>query len=818
MHQIPRCWISLAAAALPALVVCVIGSSRAHGETPFGGVRPTTRDAFRQLEEILPTPTTTRTASGAPGHAYWQQRADYEIDVTLDETARTITGTQRITYHNNSPDPLPYLWFQLDQNIFAHGSDGSLAAIAPSFGDGSREESRFSFQGLRALLAQREFDGGFRVRSVTDDAGVPLPHAIVKTMMRIDLPEPLAPGASTSLRMAWDYPINDAKAIRARSGYEVLESDSEVIFEIAQFHPRVAAYTDVNGWHHKQFLGRGEFTLELGDFLVRITAPADHIVAGGGVLMNPEAVLTEAQRSRLADAATAGRPVMVVTADEAKANRAEADAGTKTWVFRADNVRDFAWASSRTFLWDAWGRSQEDGGPDVLCMSYYPIEGEPLWSRYSTQAIAHTIEVFGRHTFPYPYPIAISVNGPVGGMEYPMICFNGPRPEKDGTYTKRSKYGLISVVIHEVGHNWFPMIVNSDERQWTWMDEGLNTFLQFLTEQEWEEDYPSRRGEPRDIVPYMTSADQVPIMTNSESLLQFGLNSYAKPATALNILRETIIGREQFDFAFKQYANRWRFKRPMPADLFRTMEDASGVDLDWFWRGWFYTIDHTDIAIDAVRLYTMDTMDPDIDKPAQMAERDAKEPTITEQRNEGIDRRIDDFPELGDFYNTFDDLDVTEKDRKTAREFLEKLDPWERALLAEKPLLYVLDFRNVGGLVMPIILRVTWADGEQEMVTLPAEIWRLDPDRVSRLMISDRELRSIEIDPFQQTADADEWNNHWPRKPITSRFQLFKEKKQPNPMQDAAKAAEDAAKGADESKPTEEPPADPDEEKEGGRP
>ena len=787
----PRAFAATAAACLALATTSTL--ALADTDNPFGGRKPHIRDVFRQLEEILPTPTATRTASGAPGHAYWQQRADYRIDVTLHEADRTLSGSQAVTYHNNSPDALAYLWFQLDQNIFEQASDGALAATAPSFGPEDRDDARFSYRGYRTLLAQREFEGGYRIRSVTNDAGDPIPHAIVKTMMRIDLPEPLMPGASIELRMEWDYRINDARAIRARCGYEALESDAQVIFEMAQFHPRVAAYTDVNGWHHKQFLGRGEFTLDLGDYDVRITVPADHIVAAGGVLMNPDEVLSEAHRSRLREAEGADRPVMIVTAEEAAQNRAEGTDAARTWVFRAESVRDFAWASSRAFLWDAWSVSQNDtGGAPVLCMSYYPSEGEPLWSRYSTQAIAHTIEVYGRHTFPYPYPVAISVNGPVGGMEYPMICFNGPRPEKDGTYTARSKYGLISVVIHEVGHNWFPMIVNSDERQWTWMDEGLNTFLQFLAEQEWEEDYPSRRGEPRNIVEYMTTPDQVPIMTNSESLLQFGANAYAKPATALNILRETIMGRELFDFAFRQYANRWKFKRPMPADFFRTMEDASGVDLDWFWRGWFYTIDHVDIAIDNVRLYTLDTMDPDIDKPEKKAERDAEEPTISELRNDGIPRRTDDFPELFDFYNTFDELDPTEKDRTTFEKFLKDLEPWERDLLTQRPYLYVLEFENVGGLVMPIILRITWTDADgaatTEMLTLPAEIWRHNPERAERLLVSDRELVSIEIDPHHQTADADVWNNHWPRRPITSRFQLFKDKKHPNPMQDAAKA------------------------------
>ena len=428
-------------------------------------------------------------------------------------------------------------------------------------------------------------------------------------MMRVDLPQPLAPKDSFVLHVNFKYKINDAKLIRARTGYEFFEDDGNYVYEIAQWYPRVCAFTDYEGWQNKQYLGRGEFTLELGNYDVRITVPADHVVAATGELQNENKVLSKAQAERLRKARTADQPQFIVTPDEAKANEKHRSKKERTWVFKADNVRDFAWASSRKFVWDAQGHDV-DGVP-VLAMSYYPREAEPLWSQYSTHAIIHTLDVYSRYAFAYPYPVAISVNGPVYGMEYPMLCFNGPRPEKDGTYTAQTKYGLISVIIHEVGHNYFPMVVNSDERQWTWMDEGLNTFLQYLAEQEWEEDYPSRRGEPADITGYMSSTNQVPVMTGSESILQFGNNAYGKPATALNILRETILGRELFDFAFRHYAETWKFKRPTPADFFRTMEDASGVDLDWFWRGWFYSTDHVDIAIRDVALHQIDSGDPD---------------------------------------------------------------------------------------------------------------------------------------------------------------------------------------------------------------
>ncbi|MCH1506880.1 MAG: M1 family metallopeptidase, partial [Verrucomicrobiales bacterium] len=524
------------------------------------------QDPFRQLDELLPTPSDYRAASGAPGHRYWQQRADYDINVRLVEDRNALIGEETITYHNNSPMPLEYLWLQLDQNRFEPDSRDTTTRTTPPL-------KQFTYKYLGELLIREDFQGGHKITKVTDADDKPLDHAVIETMLRIDLPKSLPSGGQVTFNIGWTYQIIDAKRVRVRSGHEYFEEDGNSIYELAQWFPRMCAYTDVNGWQNKQFIRRGEFSLEFGDYRVAITTPDDHIVSSTGVLQNPDAVLTEQQRERLKQAETAEVPQFIVTPEEAKANEKEKGKGEKTWVFQAENVRDFAWASSRKFIWDAVQHTSH--GKDVWCMSYYPNEGEPLWSKYSTHSIMHTLDVYSRYTFPYPYPVAISVNGPVGGMEYPMICFNGPRPDKDGTYSKRIKYGLISVIIHEVGHNYFPMIVNSDERQWTWIDEGINSFLQYLAEKEWETDYPSRRGPAKNMVEYMVSTDQVPIMTNSESILQFGHNAYGKPATALNILRETIMGRELFDYAFKKFSQRWMFKRPEPADLFRTMEDAS---------------------------------------------------------------------------------------------------------------------------------------------------------------------------------------------------------------------------------------------------
>ena len=760
---------------------------------PLGQTQDLTYDAdpFRQLDEILPTPTEVRLASGKPGPKYWQQRADYVISVRLDDQRRRLTGEETITYHNRSPHQLNYLWLQLDQNRFHPDSDNLMTATAPSL-------KRLSYKALKSMLDRASFEGGYEIKSVTDGQDRALDHTIVRTMMRVDLPEPLASGESTVLKIAWEHNIIDAKTNRARGGYEFFEEDENCIYEIAQWFPRMVAYTDYAGWQHKQFLGAGEFTLEFGNYEVSITAPTDHVVSATGELQNPEEVLTEVQRERLAKARESGKLEFIVTPEEAKANEApKEDSSTKTWKFAAKNVRDFAWASSRKFIWDALAHENE--GDQVLCMSFYPNEGEPLWSKYSTRAIAHTLDVYSRYSFKYPYPVAISVNGPVGGMEYPMICFNGPRPEEDGTYSLRTKSGLISVIIHEVGHNYFPMIVNSDERQWTWMDEGINTFLQYLAEGEWEEKYPSGRGHPRKIVGYMASHNQVPIMTNSESIHQFGNNAYAKPATALNVLRETVLGRELFDFAFREYARQWEFKRPEPADLFRIMEDASGVDLDWFWRGWFYTTKQVDLAITSLRLYEIDTRNPDIEKAIKKEERDdIQGRDLTEQRNASIEKLVERFPHLKDFYNEFDPLDVTKKDRREYQKLVEGLEDDERELLSVRKKFYVVDLKNVGGLVMPVIMRVTFANGDSETMRFPAEIWRRNSKAVSRLLITKHEIETIELDPNLESADTNRQNNYWPPKPVKSRFQLFREKESKNPMQEAR--AEEERKNENDNK------------------
>ena len=781
-------------------VLSIMSATPAFADGAIKQTKGDFEDKFRQLEEVLPTPNVYRNAAGEPGHQYWQQQVDYDIDVTLDEEKRRIDASEEIVYHNNAPDTLKYLWIQLDQNKFR---DDSMSALTTTFGGiGNRGPATSAASGsspaklsMGAIRRQQFVDDnelGYQIKKVTDGRGKPLHYVIVGTLMRVDLAEPLKPGKKTELNIDFGYNIVEEDAVSARSGYEHFPDDEREggndIFLLAQWFPRLAAYTDYEAWTNKEFIGRGEFTLEFGDYEVSMTVPADHIVSSTGVLQNPRDVLTSEQRDRLEEAEDADRPVFIVTPEEALENEKEGTSDTKTWHFKADNVRDFAWASSRKFMWDAKGVKQ--GGPQkhVMAMSFWPKEGGDLWKKYSTESIVHTLEVYNRFTFNYPYPTAQSVNGPVGGMEYPMITFNGPRTElqDDGsrTYSLAEKRFLIGVVIHEIGHNYFPMIVNSDERQWTWMDEGLNSFLDGVAGREWDPDIPWG-VEPRDVTGYMKSQTQVPIMTQSDSVLRLGPNAYTKPAVALNILRETILGRELFDFAFKEYAQRWMFKRPTPSDFFRTMEEASGVDLDWFWRGWFYTTDHVDISLDKVYKLRLDTEDPDIDYARERQFEKDKPMSLTVERNKEEGRKlwVERFPDITDFYDENDQFTVTNKERNKYQSWLKKLEPWERKAferaIEEDKNYYVMEFSNVGGLVMPIILEMTFADGTKEMMRIPAEIWRRTPKAVSKLVVTDKdkELVSVTVDPRWETADVDVENNHYPRQIIPSRIEAYKSKR-----------------------------------------
>jgi hypothetical protein len=747
-------------------------------------------DRFEQLGSTLPTPNSYRAASGAPGREYWQQRADYEIKAELDDDKRRVTGSEIITFFNNSPDELRYIWLQLDQNLF---KKGGLAATSRTGGvnpKGMKASDLGQINNARGAALDPKVDYGYEIGSVKDKAGKPLPYTIVNTMMRIDLPVAMKPATNFVFSVEWAFNITE---YYGRSGYEFFPKDGNTNYFIAHWFPRLAPYDDVNGWNHKQFLGQGEFALIFGNYKVAITVPADHVVAASGECQNYAQVLTATQKQRLKKAEISKTPVLIVTQAEAEKaeKRDNKNPGKKTWIYKADNVRDFAFASSRKFIWDAMLTDPYQNGKKIWCMSIYPKEGNPLWEQYSTRAIEHTLKSYGKRTFEYPYPVAISCHGiSGGGMEYPMISFNGGRPEEDGTYSESTKYGMIGVIIHEVGHNFFPMIVNSDERQWAWMDEGLNTFCQYLAQKEWDYNYPAGRGEPNQITEYMSSDKSVlsPIMSSAENIIGLGPNAYGKPATALNILRETVMGRELFDYAFKEYATRWRFKSPTPSDFFRTMEDASGVDLDWFWKGWFYTVEPVDQDLVSVEWFSIDSQNPEIEKEQTRAKDLIKKSTISKERDLATkgETVVARDSTMADFYNRYDRYKVTPADTKKYEEYLAGLSETERDLAENNTNFYTLSIKNKGGLVMPVIVKMQFEDGTDSTANFPAEIWRFNDQQINRMISTKKKVVQWTLDPYFQIADIDTENNSFPRIPKPTRFQIFKQqqlKKAPNPMQ-----------------------------------
>ena len=709
---------------------------------------------FKQLYEEFSTPNSYRTAAGSPGKDYYQQKVDYKMDIVLDDESSRLYGNESISYKNNSPDELSYLWVQLDQNI---RGDYNMEDMKTS--SGIPEMS--SIDSFVEEFTSEKFVGGFNIEKVIGENGRPLRFTINKTMMRIDLPNPVKSGQVFNFSIKWWYKINNHVPARDRSGYEYFSKDDNKAYVIAQFFPRLAVYNDVEGWQNYQFWGNGEFALNFGDYDVKITVPDDHIMEATGELQNPKDVLSKTELQRYKKAINSfDNPVIIITEEEVKEKEKTKSNGKSTWHFVAKNVRDFAFASSRKFIWDMM--AVKIGGKNVIASSLYPKEGNPLWEEYSTRVVAHTLGVYSKYTFDYPYPKAVSVHSKNQGMEYPMICWNYGRPNEDGSYSDRTKYGMISVIIHEVGHNFFPMIVNSDERQWGWMDEGIDTFVQFLTEQEFEEDYPSRRGEPSKIIRYM-SGDQdflSPIMSNPENVFQLGPNAYSKPATALNILRETIMGPELFDFSFKTYAKRWKFKHPTPEDFFRTMEDASAIDLDWFWRGWFYSTDVVDIGIKSVDNYV-----------------------ISEKPSKEIDSILSKYGMTANDLNPTVFMEKKSKDFEKSSEMKSDSKPsfeaLDSALGDDKKLpkyFYEIQFEKPGGLVMPIIVDYSYEDGTKERYKYPVQIWRKNDSIVKRLITSDKKLIGVELDPDAETADINLNNNSWPEQNNTSDFDKFKEK------------------------------------------
>lgn len=724
---------------------------------------PTWKGKFEQLDQLLPTPNEYRSGSGAPGPKYWQQQADYVINAELNDENQSITGSETISYHNNSPDALSYLWLQLDQNINAKGNN-TLKSATSTVKDSVDAKSMASTIGLH------DFDGGFKIKSIKGADGKDLKYTINQTMMRIDLPKALGPGQKMSFSVEWSFNINDRMKQTTpndgRSGMEFFPEDGNYLYIIAQWFPRMCVYDDVVGWQNKQFLGQGEFTLSFGNYEVNLTVPADHIVGGTGMVQNLKEVLTADQYARFEQAKTTyDKPVIIATQQEAVQREKVKSKEKKTWKFKADNVRDFAFATSRKFIWDAMAVKVGDKTP--LAMSYYPKEGNPLWEKESTVAVKNTLVTYSKYTIDYPYPQATSVHAASLGMEYPMICFNYGRPLKDGTIPDRTKWGMIGVIIHEVGHNFFPMIINNDERQSTWMDEGLNTFVQYRTEVENYPDKPIGRGPAANIVPYMKgdASLQRPLMVNSESVVRsnFGNEQYAKCATALNILRETVMGPELFDKAFKEYAQRWAFKHPKPADMFRTLEDASAVDLDWFWRGWFYTTDNNNTSLDDVKWFKVKTNQTNIENK----NKNVTKGDLTKGNSDGKPADFSKGPEM---------FTVLPTDNRFYGEFANRLD--DKAVISkmENKNFYEITLSNKGGLIMPVIIEWTFKDGSKEIERLPAEIWRLNESKVTKVFAKDKEVVNVLIDPLKETADITIEDNVFPRAAAPNKFNDLKKK------------------------------------------
>lgn len=726
---------------------------------------------FEQLGTILPSPNEYRTASGSPGAKYWQQRADYEIDVTLDEKNLTIIGTETVTYHNNAPESLNYLWLQLDENEHDPKSESH-------YFDENKVSEPLTDKSLSSLTKTQLEGLGDKIDAVTDEFGKKIQFTINQTMMRIDLKKPLVSKAKLIFIIKWHYKIINRTEFGGRGGYEYFSEDGNHLFTMTQWYPRMCVYSDFKGWQNKQFTGRGEFALVFGNYKVKMTVPSDHLICSTGECQNYKQVLTPAQYSRWLKAQTATEPIEIGLLEDAIAAEKNKASTTKTWFYKADSVRDFAWGSSRKYCWDAMPIICE--GKRVMCMSFYGKEAYGLYRKYSTKVVAHTLKTYSKYTIPYPYPVAQSIEA-ANGMEYPMICFNFGRTEKDGTYTEGAKNGMILVIIHEVGHNFFPMIINSDERQWSWMDEGLNTFVQFLTEREFDDKYPSQRGPAYKMTDYMRLPKNLlePIMTNSENIYNFGANAYGKPATALNILRETVMGRELFDFSFKQYCSRWAFKHPEPADFFRSMEDASAVDLDWFWRGWFYDIDPVDVSIDTVKAYSIQKgikiplkWDTLFSYPKQ------KEPdyiTTIRNRESGIKALVDIDTTLRDFYYHFKPTPETNKEIKNRFDYLSEL-PDTSFLKYSNKYIYEIKFSNKGGLVTPLIIQFNYTDGSNEVERINAYVWRKNEKEVTKTFLKTKKIASILLDPYRETADINEKNNSWNLKVEPSKFELFKAK------------------------------------------
>ncbi len=698
------------------------------------GPQAYTQNIFRPIAENLPTPNSFRLADGQPGPDYFQQKVDYRIDVTLDEKKKTISGNELITYHNNAPVELGYLWIQLDQNTRAADAERYLVQ------DNSLSDPVKASEISRAI--GKPFDSDMQIISVKDQNGADLKHRIDGTMMQVIMVKPIIPGGVYRFKIEWTYSINDVNKVRGRSGYETFEKDGNSVFCIAQFYPRLALYDDINGWEVRQFHGQSEFGLEFGDFEVNITVPENHIVGATGELINTNEVLGSELEEKYSVAKRSPERVFIISEKEALENLKSKAGKTKTWKFKAEKVRDFAFASSQRFIWE--GKNVKIGERNVFAHSMYPPEANPIWELNVTKAIEHTLISHSERTFEYPYPHALAVHLNRSGMEYPMICFNGRRPDDDGSYSEYQERRLISLIIHEIGHNFFPMIVNSNERAWAWMDEGLNVFMEYHAEKGWDPDYPSRRGTPKSIIGFMSKekGELTPIMTPPDIESNLSLNDYWKTSAVLNLLRDLILGPEAFDHAFRTYANRWKFKHPTPADFFRTMEDASGRDLGWFWRSWFFSTDHVDISIDTVQWFTVEGNN--------YLSYKSKLDHIDSSQGESL--KFNDLLEFG----LRSDTSVVETLREN----------WNRdwgQKLPKKFHLYDLRLKNIGGIPMPISLRVYFENGGSEDFYYPAEVWAKDNSQFSKVIMTEKEVSFFEVDPERKSSDIVQRNNRWPR-------------------------------------------------------
>lgn len=712
------------------LPLAIAVSAVAHAEaTPFS-----------PLGSLVDPPSATRGADGRPTSTYWQQHIAYDIDATLDVERRVINAQAELRYTNNAPQALDAIWFEISPEATTKDAIAHRSATI--------NVDSASVRDLRGLREQEERGGGLVVSSVADSEDRPLAFEARGTQLRVALPRPLASGQTVRIKLAWRVALVDLDRKGGRTGYMLLSS-GDPIFHIAQWYPQPVAFTDYGGWRNVPFVDHGEFAPELGDYNVSLTLPAGQLVAATGVLTNEADVLTGVERTRLARLRQ-GKVTEIVTAAEAATKRRSSE--TRTWRFAARNVRDFALAASLRYRWDA----TLAGTSAVRAMTFYPSEASALWRPLALPAIGHALDVYGRMTFDYPYPVVQAAFGPNDGMEHTMLAFSRYPPDgPNGTYSRERKRDFLWVLTHEVGHNWFPLIVNSDERAWTWMDEGLTSYLETLATLEWSGDYTTRPNLPAMLGAEREATGRQPPMTPANAVVDLFPTQYHRPAAALQVLRELVLGRETFDRAFRAYARAWMFKRPTPGDFFRTINQESGADLDWFWRAWFFSTDHVDLSLERVAALRLVAVPADaIPAPA-----DATPPAnLTVLRNAAEGRRlmVEQVPRLADAYDR-----IPERTLAGATPSAHAVVDVQRTLdaLGQGGVFYELDIRNRGGVVSPVPIRIDYRDGTSERYVVPVELWFGDTKRAQHILWRAKSIRSVTLDPDAATGDVDRGNN-----------------------------------------------------------